>query len=526
MSRDYDYVIVGSGVAATLVCDRLLEANRLASILVLEAGDRIPSRDRRSWWDLVLDRKKTPYARTYDDDKSDGDARESFSTGNTPWIFEESRVRAYGGSTMHWGGWSLRYKEEDFNCRSRTGRGADWPFGYETLEPWYGLAEQVLSVCGDPSDEGPGRTGRYPLPPYVWSAHESRLADAFEKIGLKPGHMPIARFKRCMTTGTCKYCPIGGRYSAQDHFDELLHDARHRNLHLRINAPVRRVIAERNRVHGVEFLDAASGEWTRAFGDKVIVCAGTYESTKLLLASTSPEWPTGLGNRYDQVGRHIVTHLLFSVAGRRTDNRDRLFQEYDFPTLMSRSWDTPQLQADGKMFVFNNRALPEFRFEDQMVLGKTREEIDALSGAESRAGLSAFIEEFGDPANRLTLAPGTGKAGLPKTRICFSRREPPKFQQTIAAAQEKLFQCLESIGYTREQPRKENPRGDHASGTCRMGTSPDASVTNADLAVHDIENLFVCSNAVLPNAAAVNPTLTLAALALRLGTRLGAGELR
>lgn len=526
MSRDYDYLIVGSGVAATLVCDRLLKADPLTSILVIEAGGRIPSRDRRSWWDLVLDRKKTPYAGTYDDDKADSPTRESFSTGNTLWSFAESRVRAYGGSTMHWGGWALRYKEEDFNCRERTGRGADWPFDYETLEPWYGLAEQVLGVCGDASDEGPKRTGRFPLPPYVWSAHESKLADALETIGLKPGHMPIARFKRCMTTGTCKYCPIGARYSAQDHLDELVHDVRHRNLHLRVNAPARRIIAERNRAHGVEYLDAVSGEWTRAFGNKVIVCAGTYESTKLLLASTSPEWSTGLGNRHDQVGRHIVTHLLFSVTGKRADNPGRLFQEYDFPTLMSRTWDAPELQADGKMFVFNNRALPEFRFEEHMVRGISRKDIDALAAGECSAGLSAFIEEFGDPANRLTLQPGTGKFGLPNTRISFSRREPPKFKQTVEAAQEKLFQCLESMGYTRDKPRKENPRGDHASGTCRMGKSPDVSVTNSDLAVHEIDNLFVCSNAVLPNAAAVNPTLTLAALALRLGTRLGAGELR
>lgn len=100
MSRDYDYVIVGSGIAATLVCDRLLEANPLVSILVLEAGGRIPSRDRRSWWDLVLDRQ-TPYAETYDDETAGSESQESLSIGNTPWAFKESRVRAYGGSTMH-----------------------------------------------------------------------------------------------------------------------------------------------------------------------------------------------------------------------------------------------------------------------------------------------------------------------------------------------------------------------------------------------------------------------------------------
>lgn len=114
MSRDYDYLIVGSGIAATLVCDRLLEANPLASILVLEAGGRIPSRDRRSWWDFVLE-NRTPYQKTYDQDDPREQHQESFSLGSTKWIFKESRVRAYGGSTMHWGGWSLRFKEEDFN---------------------------------------------------------------------------------------------------------------------------------------------------------------------------------------------------------------------------------------------------------------------------------------------------------------------------------------------------------------------------------------------------------------------------
>lgn len=192
---------------------------------------------------------------------------------------------------------------------------------------------------------------------------------------------------------------------------------------------------------------------------------------------------------------------------------------------MSRSWDTPERQADGKIFVFNTRSLPKIEFERLMVECRTRDEIDAIAGGECQAGLSAFIEEFGDPENRLTLAPGTGKFGLPKTRINFSRRSPPSFMATVTAAQDRLSQCLKSLGYEPIGAKDQNPRGDHASGVCRMGRSPDSSVTNADLAVHDIDNLFVCSNAVLPNAAAVNPTLTLAALSLRLGTRLAAGEL-
>jgi choline dehydrogenase-like flavoprotein len=525
---DYDYILIGSGVAATLVADRLLEENALASILVLEAGKRIPSRNRRSWWNLVLDRK-APYVSTYDRDDKEDPQRESHTVGNTFWGFRESRVRAYGGSTMHWGGWALRYKEEDFHCRTNTGRGANWPFGYDTLESWYALAEQMLGVGGsDLGQTGPRRSGGFPLPHYPWSANEAELAaKAFPAIGLVPGYMPIARFKRCMTTGTCKYCPIGARYSAQDHFDELLFEPRHRNIHLRTEAPVRRILAERHRAYGVEYFDAAQQDWTVAHGQRIIVCAGTYESTKLLLASTTPEWPAGLGNRYDQVGRFIVTHLMMMVEATRPDNTDRLFQEYDFPTLMSRTWDTETRQAEGKVFVFNNRGLPRIDFENMMVAGKTREEIDAVAAGARKAGLHAFIEEFGDAENRLTIGKGTGFLGLPQTRINFTRRSPPAFHRTVERVKLELLNGLKAAGYVPpDKLSTENPRGDHASGTCRMGVSPDTSVVNSDLAVHAIENLYVCSNAVLPNAAAVNPTLTLAALALRLGTRLAVGDLR
>jgi choline dehydrogenase-like flavoprotein len=192
---------------------------------------------------------------------------------------------------------------------------------------------------------------------------------------------------------------------------------------------------------------------------------------------------------------------------------------------MSRSWDTPERQAEGKMFVFNNRGLPKIEFEKYMIDGKSRDDIDDIIRGQSQAGLSAFIEEFGNFNNQLTLARGTGRYDLPKMQIRFSRPDSLKFMETVEDAQDALFECLRHLGYRREKTRIEDPRGDHASGACRMGIGPDSSVTDKNLAVHGIDNLFVCSNAVLPNAAAVNPTLTLAALALRLGSHLGEGKL-
>ena len=91
---------------------------------------------------------------------------------------------------MHWGGWSLRFKEEDFKCRSNTGRGADWPFGYDDLEPWYEKAERELSVSGQCDDGGPSRKSDYPMPVFPWSLNEENMAKSLEDFDLKPAHMP------------------------------------------------------------------------------------------------------------------------------------------------------------------------------------------------------------------------------------------------------------------------------------------------------------------------------------------------
>ena len=52
-------------------------------------------------------------------------------------------------------------------------------------------------------------------------------------------------------------------------------------------------------------------------------------------------------------------------------------------------------------------------------------------------------------------------------------------------------------------------------GTARMGADPKSSVVDADLRSHDHPNLFILGSAVFPTSATANPTLTIAALALR-----------
>ncbi len=512
MRSEFDTVIVGSGVAGITVAKQLLERNRSASILMLEAGPEVEAKNRRYWWDYVVNDRK-PYAFTYDQ------PGENRSIGNTNYLIEGTRVNAYGGSTMHWGGWCLRYKPEDFELYSRTGEGGDWPFSYDHLEPYYCLAEEYLSVCGDASEDWMPRSKPYPRPPFYWTAADQEMIDAFEELGIKPGKMPIARYRKCMTTGTCKYCPIGARFNAQYINDELRADSRHSGFEIRCNSAASQILTRsKQSISGVRYVDAKTGDEHEVFAQTVVLASGAYEVPKLLLVSTPAEWPNGIGNDLDLVGRYVVSHSMLKVRGESVRNDEHWFQEYDFPTLMSRSYDTPEMQKDGKIFIFKNRALPNIDIAGLMIQGLSRSEIEAAVGGPRLQEVQAFLEEKGRYENRLTLAPGRNRFGLPRMKIDFNRTPAGR-----AAGQDRLNlleKVIECMGYKVVYKALEDPGGHHTTGTCRMGVSPEIGVTDGDMKVHGTDNLYVCSNAAFPTGSAVNPTLTLAAMALRLGNHL------
>ena len=60
----------------------------------------------------------------------------------------------------------------------------------------------------------------------------------------------------------------------------------------------------------------------------------------------------------------------------------------------------------------------------------------------------------------------------------------------------------------------------HQCGTARFGADPHANVLDLYCRAHDHENLFVVDASFLPCSAAVNPALTIAAQALRVGKHI------
>jgi choline dehydrogenase-like flavoprotein len=53
-----------------------------------------------------------------------------------------------------------------------------------------------------------------------------------------------------------------------------------------------------------------------------------------------------------------------------------------------------------------------------------------------------------------------------------------------------------------------------------MGSDPKDSVVDADCRAHDVRNLFICDGSVFPSGTAVNPSLTIEAIAARTADRI------
>ncbi len=502
-------IIVGSGVAGTVLARQLL-ANGDYQITMFEAGPDFSPGNRRIWLDHLVgnDRIYDPFV---DDPR----------TENEYFGLRGSRLFMKGGTTNHWGGLTPRFKPEDFELRSRTGFGVDWPIDYDELAPYYARAEILLGVTGDSDNDDPPRYGaKFPFPATSFTLGDKVVIDALESLDISYGHMSIARSgNRCITTGTCNYCPVNARYTALFDLDQLQVEYGDR-LTLRTESPVTSILMDgKTRTRGVDFLDPGTGAPDSMEAEAVVVCGGTFESCKLLLSSSGTDWPGGIGNDSGHVGRHLIGHPLFFATGVRPGNPDKIANELGFDSLISRHFDSPEYQHKGKMW-FSGGAGMTSSLEEQILSNVSRSEMNTSMTSEVMVSLGGEMEQFESPENRVTLGRGTTRHGLPTTDIQVGVHEINL--QTRQEHVQTFVEILKTAGCKEDSIETgfANPDGAHASATCRMSRSDADGVVDPNLQVHGTDNLYVCSNAVFPSIAAANPTLTLAALAVRLGDYL------
>ncbi|WP_411380051.1 GMC oxidoreductase [Pseudomonas sp. MPB26] len=504
-------VIVGSGVAGSLMAS--LCANQ-PGVVILETGPTIPMGDP-GWWFHQVARgggtANTPYAAFYDQ-ATDFDA-----TGANPWNIQGGRIFGAGGTMLHWGGWVPRFKPEDFALFSNTGQGIDWPYGYDQLEPFYNQAEQYLGASGDSGDNNPPRSQPYPYGAAPYPISAGPFIQAFDGLSIGYGHLPVARYGQanamggpCRTTGTCDYCPVAGRFTGDQPLALL---ADNPNVSLRLGAAVTAIrMASQQRVAGVTYTDMSTGDTVELDAENVILCNGAFEIPKLLQASRSSFWPNGIGNDNDLVGRFVSATQFFFASG-TAPNPQAFEEELGFPSLCSRTFDSPRCQKDGKFFISMNYETPNIDLGLMMAQGNSTSQIRASCTAPAAFQLYGNLSAIPQYNNRVSLAPGTTRFGLPRTLIYT----PDPLFDPLAAQKyvDILKTVLSRMGCSGVKSGTYPQRGDHVACTTRMANDPKLGVVNPELQVFGVKNLYVVSNSVMPTLPAANPTLTLVALVMK-----------
>ncbi|MEF8877101.1 MAG: GMC family oxidoreductase [Haloarculaceae archaeon] len=522
-----DVCVVGAGPAGALVARALAGAGY--DVVVLEAGPRFDPTDRVE----RMERSIRPYYGPPDVWEMGG-PRDAFSaTGELHYPLNAARVKGVGGSSLHWQGMVMRLHESDFERRTRSGYGADWPFDYETLRPYYARAERRLGVSGASDNPfAPPREEPHPLPAFPPSYSDSLFAPACERLGLTTHSVPNARNSEafdgraaCVGYGTCKpVCPSGAKWSA----DHEIRAAETEGARVVDRAPVQRLLTgERaDRVTAAVYATPDGVEHRQA-ARQFVLAAGGVETPRLLLLSRSPDHPDGLANASGLVGRYFTEHL-FAGAGGRLDEPTRQ-NHVGFNTTESHQfYDDPGAGTE-RGIPASDADLAPIKLEFLNYAGPSPVEM-ALSGEDwgdallsrLRAGygthvaMGALVEATPRRENRVALDPSrTDDHGNPVPDVRWSL--DARTRRTLARANEIQHAILAELGADVEWTVGPGDTGPayHHMGTTRMGSDPAESVVDARLRTHDVRNLSVASSSVFPTGGAMNPTLTIAALALK-----------
>jgi choline dehydrogenase-like flavoprotein len=278
---------------------------------------------------------------------------------------------------------------------------------------------------------------------------------------------------------------------------------------------VRVEIDEAGRCTGVTYMHDGRERFQRA----AAVCVSGYsiETPRLLLNSTSARHPHGLGNAHDQVGRYIMVQGATQVAGRFPEP----LRQYKAPPpeiCSEQFYETDPGRGFARGFSIQTVGpLPIAWAEHVLADGHWGVRLrEYMRDYNHWTTLGLLCELLPQPDNRVTLADETDAHGMPVARLDYTQCDNDR--ANIAYGKRVLQRIWEAAG---AQDTLAIDRYAHLVGGCRMGTSPDESVIDADHRVWGMDNLLVCDGSVMPTQGSANPALTIMALASRLADRLG-----
>lgn len=496
MSIDSDVIIIGSGIGGATLASALAPSGR--RILILERGQHLPdSPDAR---DDVAIFERGVYRSTEEWLGSDG---RKFLPGNYYYV---------GGNSKFYGAVMYRYRAEDFLPRQHL-RGASpgWDLTYAQLEPWYAQAEALFRVRGNAAEDPtePARSGPYPYPAVPDEPALARVRDRLRQAGVHPASLPLAIDIKAWLergqTGWDAFPNTGGAGKIDAEVGPLAMALQHPNVRLMTGAQVIRLETDASGQRVVAAVIRRDGREERLSATHFAVAAGAVQSAALLLRSANAAHPAGLGNRSDQLGRNFMNHNTSAMITLNPWIRnDSVYQK----TLCFNDFYNDDAQA--------HAPLGNVQLLGRITGNILKAQIPALPRplarliADRAFGWFLTSEDLPNPDSRVSVRGDDIVVDWQRSNMQAHHLLIKRTRQVMRRAGFPVV-LVRIFG---------NKTTSHQCGTARLGQDPARSVVNVDCRSHDLPNLWITDASVLPTSAAVNPALTIAALALKAGAAL------
>ncbi|MGH8175621.1 MAG: GMC oxidoreductase [Steroidobacter sp.] len=484
-----DVVIAGGGMAGITLARQLGDAG--LDIVILESGGAAP--DQRM---QALYKGKMTLG---------GPGN---STRNLDEYLGSSRVRCFGGSGMRWGGKCAPLDAIDFEKRDWIPH-SGWPIDREQMQPFYDRACRTLSLQA------------------FGSAPESVLGRKDPLFGERSAAFTLRPRRYSLTTGA-----IGDGYS-----DFIRSAADHPRVRVYLNANLRRMrLKDDGRsVHSLEVMEL-NGRKHTARGRAYVLAMGGIENVRLMLVSDDVH-RTGVGNHSDWLGRAFQGHTVIShenttsLSLHRPDSELAMFNNanLDQPHAVLGVTDAAQRKSKSVNFTATLTSEPTDVPASSIAIQSLAERL-AAAGPTARRGVYFMIEHTPNRDSRLTLSPEeVDELGMPRIRLDmrYNPLELETFERSVSMLAAELGRL--DIGRVRWSRRREEliqlmgGPSRHHMGATRMAASSTDGVVDEHCRVHGVGNLYVAGSSVFPTSGIANPTLTLLALAHRLGDHVASG---
>ena len=531
LDTEVDFVVIGSGSAGGIIAKEL--STNGFSVVVLEQG---PFRTAE---DFNHDELSVTFFGELQGGANDRN-RQTFrdDEGKTAELAADQPAyyaQTVGGSSVHYTGNFWRFRESDFNERSRLGpisgtNFADWPISYTDLEPYYTRVDWEIGLSGAPGPDDAFRSRPFPAPPFPIKSSGVLLEKGARAMGYSVQPEPHAILSKplngrpaCINCGFCMGygCEVSAKSSTLAAMIPAAINSG--NCEIRAECAVYEIATDDGgRVSEVAYLDPEGNQRAQK-AKAVILSANGAETPRLLLNSANSRFPDGLANSSGFVGRNLMYNSHSAV--RTVFDR----QLNDFKGVQVSRIIHHFYESDPKRGFYGGGGIDArpFKAANPFEFAVTQ---PRPGGPTWGAAFKAHFENdftrtmyvlssgtsLAQDRNNITIDPTHKDAwGRPSLRLTY--RDHDDDMALVRFLQERALEVAEAAGAERiwAAPIHHQNRGAHLLGTCRMGDDPATSVVDRYHRSHDIPNLFICDGSSFVTSGRGQPTMTIMALAFR-----------